>query len=86
MRSAALRPSPFAEVCSELTLMTPFIELCESSSVFLGELGGFLGLLLGASVITLFEIVDAFLYFALVKYCPRRGHKVAPPVKKAWPA
>jgi hypothetical protein len=35
-----------------------------------GELGGFLGLLLGASVITLFEIVDAFLYFALVKYCP----------------
>jgi len=37
-----------------------------------GEMGGFIGLLLGASVLTLFEIIDLFVYNAFAKYCCRR--------------
>ena len=45
-----------------------------------GELGGFIGLLLGASVLTIFEIIDLFVYNAFAKYCCRR--RVSP--KNAW--
>lgn len=39
------------------------------------ELGGFIGLLLGASVLTVFEIIDLFVYNAFAKYCCRPPKK-----------
>lgn len=42
--------------------------------VFLGDVGGYMGLLLGGSIITLFEVVDLFFY----QLCPctrRRAQK-----------
>jgi len=44
-------------------------------------MGGFIGLLLGASVLTIFEIIDLFVYNAFAKYCCRR---VAPNRSSAW--
>ena len=42
------------------------------TSLFAGEVGGLLGLLLGASVITIFEFLDLIFYNSLVKCCDRR--------------
>lgn len=58
--------------------------MCDIFVLFIGELGGFLGLLLGASVLTLFEVMDAFLYFLFAKHCPRRRPQVAPIAVKPW--
>lgn len=43
-------------------------------------MGGFIGLLLGASVLTIFEIIDLFVYNAFAKYCCRP----AAPKKNKW--
>ena len=63
---------------SKLVIKTYFTPLICMHVCVIGELGGILGLLLGASVLTVFEILDAFLYTAIVKCFDRstrpRGH------------
>ena len=48
------------------------IYMLEFIIFFSGDLGGFLGLLLGGSAISVFEIVDLFLYNAVVKFTSRK--------------
>ena len=43
----------------------------------MGEVGGFMGLLLGASIITLIELID-FLFMACLKRCKARTSPAAP--------
>jgi hypothetical protein len=41
-------------------------------SLLTGDLGGFYGLLLGGSAISLFEVLDVIIYNALIKLAKRR--------------
>ena len=45
--------------------------------VFTGDIGGYMGLLLGCSVITLVELLDLFLYNGCVKCLRLSGGKKA---------
>ena len=44
----------------------------------LGEIGGFLGLLLGASIITVCEMVDFILLTFMTKWHPNSAHSASP--------
>ncbi len=44
-------------------------------SVFVGEVGGLMGLMLGASVMTVCEVVDLFIYNGIIKFIYTRKHK-----------
>ena len=41
-----------------------------------GDVGGYLGLLIGASIITLFEVLDLVLYNIIVKYLLKKRDDV----------
>jgi hypothetical protein len=49
-----------------------------------GELGGLMGLLLGASVLSIFEVIDLFLYNVLRKVIKPRDDKVKPSSEIGW--
>ena len=53
------------------------------SLLFSGELGGLMGLLLGASVLSIFEIFDLFIYNSFRKCFKARDDKVNP-TQVAW--
>jgi len=73
------RPTIIADPSVTRFRLCCWLELCLVSA---GEMGGFIGLLLGASVLTIFEIIDLFVYNTFAKYCCRR---VAPKTNKnAW--
>jgi hypothetical protein len=40
--------------------------------LIVGDLGGYLGLLVGGSILTLLEVVDLFFYNAMLKFTGRR--------------
>jgi len=41
--------------------------------LFAGDLGGYLGLLIGGSTLTIIEVVDLIFYNSLLKCCRRRS-------------
>jgi len=43
-----------------------------TSSCFAGDVGGYLGLLIGGSVLTIIEVVDLVFYNSLMRCCGRR--------------
>ena len=55
-----------------------FLTVCNLYSLLLaGEVGGLMGLMLGASVMTVCELIDLLLYNGVIKYVIRKrvGHK-----------
>ncbi len=56
------------------TCLSLFILL--SHSLISGDIGGFMGLLLGGSVITLVEVLDLFIYNFIIKFARRRTNNL----------
>ncbi len=58
----------YKELSYEVVEQTPAFELLS----LLSEVGGFLGLLLGASVLTLCELLD-YVIISCLRYCRKKG-------------
>ena len=52
---------------------------------FPGEIGGFMGLLMGASVLSIMEIFDLLLYNSIRKCCKVRVHPASSPEEVVSP-
>ena len=55
-----------------MVVQRPLVQRCYVNIVYPGDLGGYLGLLIGGSALTLVEVVDLIFYNALLTMLGRR--------------